>query len=70
LETALIDLDGTLRLKICEGRIAFIRIINKNLYTIYRFKRALDISDGQVYNKKVLDQEMEKNSRKNSACAS
>lgn len=64
LAGALIDLDGTLRLKICEGRIAFIRIINKNLYTIYRFKRALSLRDGQVYNKQMLDREMEKLKKK------
>jgi len=59
-----IRLDGTLVLQVHEGKIRFIRILNKNIYTIYRFRRALKIKDGQVFNKHLLDAEMERLKKK------
>ena len=59
-----IRLDGTLVFEVHEGTIRFIRILNKNIYTIYRFKRAMKLKDGQPFSEIRINAEMKRLKKK------
>lgn len=59
-----IGLDGVLEIGFDEGYIERIRILNRNIYSIYGFKKELQIREGEIFNKIVIEQELERIRRK------
>jgi len=59
-----VRLDGVLELVFDEGRINRIRILNRNIYSIYSFKQELQIAEGEVFNHIIVEQELERIRRK------
>lgn len=64
IAAAYVRLDGVLEMVIDEGRINTIRILNKNIYSIYSFKQELQIAEGDVFNHIIVEQELERIRRK------
>ncbi|HPH02063.1 MAG TPA: POTRA domain-containing protein [Spirochaetota bacterium] len=59
-----VRLDGVLEIIFDEGRINRIRILNRNIYAIYGFKKELQLSEGEIFNLIIVEQELERIRRK------
>ena len=59
-----VRLDGVLEIVFDEGRINRIRILNRNIYAIYGFKKELQLSEGEIFNLIIVEQELERIQRK------